>query len=179
MLSSLHRIIARIRAVFQGADSDRDLEFEIEELGDKAVSPRRFVVFLLAGFSGLALILAALGIYAVISYSVSQRSAELGIRLALGASTTELQAHPAPDTAPRGIVHAHRRHNFLDPRAHAEQSPVWRDDHRSADIRRYADHARCSHRPGRLSSVFANITHRPHRGPPRELNHRSLTLAAR
>ena len=63
----------------------------LQQFVDKAVSPRRFLVLLLAGFSGFALILASLGIYAVISYSVNQRTQEIGIRMALGASARSLQ----------------------------------------------------------------------------------------
>jgi len=63
----------------------------IRSIVDRAVSPRRFFMILVAAFAGLGLLLATLGIYGVISYSVTRQRPEIGIRMALGASTGRVQ----------------------------------------------------------------------------------------
>jgi predicted permease len=63
----------------------------IQQIVDHAISPRRFFVLLVAAFAVVGLILASLGIYGVISYSVTRQTQEIGIRMALGATTARVQ----------------------------------------------------------------------------------------
>src|SRR5262249_2708927 len=83
-------LVPGVRTSLQGVDPDLPAgDFQtLDQLIDQSVSPRRFVTYLLAGFSVLALSRASLGIYGVVSYSVNQRINEIGIRIALGARPT-------------------------------------------------------------------------------------------
>src|SRR6202041_4014541 len=62
-----------------------------------SLSPRRSNMLLLAAFAGLALVLTAVGIYSVLSYAVRRRVREIGIRMALGASHSDVLKMIATD----------------------------------------------------------------------------------
>ncbi|HEX3276503.1 MAG TPA: ABC transporter permease [Gemmatimonadales bacterium] len=80
------------RAAVQSVDPDQPLSAiaSMDELLARSVGQRRLSMMLLSLFSGIALVLASVGIYGLMSYSVAQRARELGVRIALGAARRDV-----------------------------------------------------------------------------------------
>ena len=85
-------LIGPVRAAIRALDAELPLDAvgTVDESVSKTLSQRRFSMLLMAIFAGLALILAMIGIYGVISYSVTQATQEIGIRMALGAARSDV-----------------------------------------------------------------------------------------
>jgi putative ABC transport system permease protein len=85
-------LIPEIRSVIRGIDSELPLDAvgTVDALVETSLSQRRFAMLLMAVFAGLALILAVIGIYGVLAYSVTQATQEIGIRVALGAKHADV-----------------------------------------------------------------------------------------
>lgn len=85
-------IVPAVRKQIAAVDPDQPLGpvHTFEEMFDRAIAPRRLNLTLISAFSTLSLLLSAIGIYGVMSYTVGQRRREIGIRIALGAQQRDI-----------------------------------------------------------------------------------------
>ena len=147
--------LGTIRSVVQQMEPSMPLVgvFTMSNIFDQALWAPRMGALLLAIFGGLALLLASVGVYGVMAYAVSQRTRELGIRLALGATVSEV----------RGMVFRQGIWMTLTgiglgilisagAGQSREQPALWRQRDRSRHLRRHPDRAAGRRGAGHLHS---------------------------
>jgi ABC-type antimicrobial peptide transport system permease subunit len=95
------------RAALRSIDSNVLTTVEtMDAIRDRSVGSRRFTMMVLSAFAVLGLVLAAIGIYGVLSYSVARRTREIGVRMALGAVRTRVVAMVLRDSLTPVVVGA-------------------------------------------------------------------------
>ena len=131
-------VASAARGILQDLNPEIPARFRtFSQVYSASLGSRRFNVILIGFFGITALLLATAGVFGVMAYSVSRRTREIGVRVALGAATGDVLRMIAGP----GIAHDRHRcgdwdRRFAGPDAHRGVDALWRDRHRSADVRR-------------------------------------------
>ena len=140
---------------------------------DHAVSPRRFLMVLVSTFAGFGLILAALGIYGVISYSVTRQSQEIGIRMALGATASQVQFGVVGQTLRLALIGIAIGSAASFAVAHSNRLAALRHRaHRPGHLHRHDRPARHRGSASRSHPRPPSLPHRPNERPARRMTYR-------
>ncbi len=162
-------LINKIRSEVNSIDPDvpvADLS-TLESWVTEAMAPTRFLLALSVTFAGLALVLAAIGLYGVISFSARQRTREIGVRVALGASDGDVRRliiGQGMVLAAIGIALGLGASIVPDPGG--DQLSGRSERHRPDHFRRGATHAGGRLGPGVVSPGSPRHQHRPGQCPP-------------
>ncbi len=109
----------RIKQVLLAMDPDQASsgEYTMEDIVYRSMGSRRLPMFMLSAFGAIALLLAAVGISGVVSYSVAQRKQELGIRIAVGANSLDVLKLVVGRSMELDSRRRHSRHRRLSTRS--------------------------------------------------------------